>query len=386
MDARRTELVAAARRRLDRVGTTPPDALLALGLLPVSLGDVNAETTRLPLLAGLAVAACVAALAWRRRWPATTCLALAALHLVLSATTPGPWPPQLLIFAVLIGVYAAAAQLTGRRLVLTGAASLAMLWAANVVTAEGDPGDFLAFLLWGAPWLAGRLVRRQTLAAAAAATQAAEVLQRRDQDLREAREGERDRIARELHDVVAHAVSLMVVQAGAERLRLGPEAPQTRAVLDAVESSGRLALADLRTMLGLLRGTGSADDALAPQPQLADLPALVDRVRAAGLPVELQLDGPLAAPPALGLSAYRIVQEALTNVLKHAGPVPTRVQVRVGDAGIQVDVTSPLGSVVPQQRGGRGLLGMRERAALHGGEVACGPDGEDWAVHAVLPR
>ena len=372
------------RRPLGRLRTTRGDLLIAVAVTVLTLGDVNGETTRHPVVAAAMGVVAMLALAWRRRAPFPVVVGICLFNLYLAANTPGEFPPQLMFFGLLIAIYSAAAHTAGRAAVVAGTASFALVTAAHFVTPDGGTDDFLPYLVWGAPWLAGRVVRRQTLEAAASATRAAEVLRRREEELREARAQERDRIARELHDVVAHAVSLIVVQAGAERLRLGPAAPDTRGVLDAIETAGRQALGDLRTMLGLLRDGGSADG-LAPQPQLSDLPALVERVRSAGLPVELELAGG-PVPPALGLTAYRIVQEALTNVLKHAGPVPTSVQVCCADGLLRLDVTSPLPVAVPQQRaGGRGLLGMSERAALHGGSVVCGPEGAQWAVRAELP-
>lgn len=368
-----------------RLRTTRADLLLAVGVTGVSLADIHSGTTTDPLVAWLIAVPALLSLIWRRHRPVAVVLAVCLLDLYLAANTAGDYPPQLMFFGLLLAIYSAGAHTAGRAALVAGGASLALVMAAHYVTPDGDAGDFLPQLVWGAPWLAGRMVRRQTLAAAAAATQAADVLHRRDEELREARVRERDRIARELHDVVAHAVSLMVVQSGAERLRLGEQESQTRAVLEAIETSGRQALTDLRRMLGLLREGGQDEDALAPQPQLSDLPALVERVRAAGLPVELELsDCPVT--PAVGLTAYRIVQEALTNVLKHAGPVPTSVCVRIEGDVLHVDVSSPLPGRVPEQRdGGRGLLGMAERVTLHGGCVLAGPRGDRWRVQVELP-
>jgi signal transduction histidine kinase len=217
---------------------------------------------------------------------------------------------------------------------------------------------------------------------------------------RRALELERARIASELHDVVTHNVSVMIVQAGAARQVLTDSPAQATEALLAVESSGRAAMAELRHLLGLLAprdgaspdGEGAGDLDLHPQPGLGRLTPLIDRVRAAGLPVRLDL-GPMPAdlPPGLDLAAYRVVQEALTNVLKHAGKPATSVRldyrdgdliVQVADAGRPMPAIGP--AVVPGT--GRGLLGLRERAELYGGELAAGPGPDGgWQVTARLP-
>lgn len=305
---------------------------------------------------------------------ALTCL----VNLLLQATAPGDFGSQTSILGVLPAVFTAASLLQGRVAWWAGSASFAVVYASHVVTREGDVADFLPLLIWGLPWLGGRLVRRQALAARAAGARAALL----EVEAREATGRERDRIARELHDVVAHAVSLMVVQAGAERMALQDEAPRTRAVLDAVETTGRQALVELRTMLGVLRSTGSAEG-LAPQPDLAGVVALVDSVRTAGLDVELRTSGNAELVGAgVGLAVYRVVQESLTNALRH-GTGSARVQLSVGDV-VEVEVRNPAGR--PSTVGaGRGLLGMRERVELFGGTLTTGRVGDDWVVSARVP-
>jgi signal transduction histidine kinase len=211
---------------------------------------------------------------------------------------------------------------------------------------------------------------------------------------------ERARIASELHDVVTHNVSVMLVQAGAARQVLTDSPAQAREALLAVESSGRAAMAELRNLLGLLApadgpagsGADGRDLDLQPQPGLDRLTALIDRVRATGLPVELELGGvPPDLPPGLDLAAYRVVQEALTNVLKHAGRPATSVRVgsQDGDLVVQVaDAGRPMPAVgpAPVPGAGRGLLGLRERAELYGGELTAGPrPAGGWQVTARLP-
>jgi len=265
---------------------------------------------------------------------------------------------------------------------VAGAASLALVWVGFVAGPDVNSNDFFPFLIWGAPWLVGRLARRQSLGARADGARAAVLLAEQEAQTRDAASRERDRIARELHDVVAHAVSLMVVQAGAERLA-HPDSP-SRPALEAIETSGRQALVELRSMLGVLRE--SQHEASEPQPDLSSLPALVDRVRDAGLQVELHTTGCGQVPPGIALSAYRVVQEALTNALRHGGEVPTEVRVEVGDA-VLVEVRSGLPSAGMTSRAGsgRGVVGMRERVALHAGSLDAGPEGGQWVVRARLP-
>ena len=180
----------------------------------------------------------------------------------------------------------------------------------------------------------------------------------------------------------------MVVQAGAERLTLGNAESRTRAALEAIESSGREALQELRAMLSVLRDAPdpkAGNPTEAPQPTLADVPALVARVRDAGLPVRLSFPEALPeAPAGVELTAYRLVQEALTNALKHAA-TQTDVTLLVNSDSIQLEVRNACSTVTESSPTGRGLVGMRERVLLHGGELSAGPESGDWVVRARLP-
>jgi signal transduction histidine kinase len=223
---------------------------------------------------------------------------------------------------------------------------------------------------------------------------------------------ERGRIARELHDVVAHSVSVMVVQAGAARRTMAASPDQATTALGQIESTGRQALVELRRLLGLLRDGDRGDGAaLTPQPGLEHLESLAAAAREAGLPVEVTVEGePRPLPAGVDLSAYRIVQEALTNSLKHAGPARARVRVCYGREALEVQVTDdgrgersaarageglvvvtigPDGVLeLPGRRdgGGHGLIGMRERVALFGGTLEAGADpGGGYRVAARLP-
>jgi signal transduction histidine kinase len=203
---------------------------------------------------------------------------------------------------------------------------------------------------------------------------------------REAVIAERARIARELHDVIAHHVSMMVVQAGAERRVLDAGNESTREVLTTIERVGRGALTEMRRLVGMLRGTD--EDALAPQPGVGDLATLVAQMRWAGLDVDLKMEGQSRdIPVGIDLSAYRIVQEGLTNALKHAGHARTTVRVRYGVDSLELEIADDgdPGSV-ELDRGGHGLVGMRERVALYGGTLDAGrrPAG-GFAVRVLLP-
>jgi len=251
---------------------------------------------------------------------------------------------------------------------------------------EGVPG---VLVFAGIPLLAMALVRRivgEREARVDALTARAEALER-EQELRvrEAAELERATIARELHDVVAHKVSVMVVQAGAERSILDPAATSTEETLRTIEETGREALVELRRLLGVLRSGES--QSLAPQPTLADVDALVAQVRDAGVDVELRIEGERRRlAPGVELSAFRIVQEALTNVLKHAGGAHALVALRFEAAELEIEVRDEGGGEhAPGPGTGHGLLGIRERVALHGGRVDAGPTRDGYSVRAWLP-
>ena len=207
-----------------------------------------------------------------------------------------------------------------------------------------------------------------------------------DANVRVAAAEERARIARELHDVLSHSVSVMVVQAGAERLALGSERAATGETLEAIENTGRQALAEMRRLLGMLRAEGESP-AHAPQPTLAELDGLVSQVREAGLPVELYVEGePTALPPGVDVSVYRIVQEALTNVLKHAGPATARVVVRYAGRELELEISDDGRGSAAVGDAGHGLVGMRERVALYGGDFDAGvSNGGGFVVRARLP-
>jgi signal transduction histidine kinase len=254
---------------------------------------------------------------------------------------------------------------------------------------QGSLWIFFIFGLLGGLWLVGDTLRRRTSQLAALEARAAGLERDREQESRRAVTEERARIARELHDVIAHSVSVMVVQAAAARRVLDSQPETTRAALETIETTGRQALAEMRRLLGVMRREDVHDAAKAPQPGLARVAALVGEMRGAGLPVELRVEGePGPVPPGVDVSAYRVVQEALTNALRHAAAASVSVVVRYGRDDVEIEVSDdghgPLED--PASVGGHGLIGIRERVALFHGDFEAGPRaGGGFAVRARLP-
>jgi signal transduction histidine kinase len=245
----------------------------------------------------------------------------------------------------------------------------------------------LAFLVW--PLMLGLAVRSLRDRQRELAAQALELQREREENARRAVLEERVRIARELHDVVAHHVSVMGVQAGAARRVMATRPDKAEAVLSSIEESSRQAVVELHRLLGFLRRADQPDQ-LAPQPDLAQLGVLVAQARQAGLSVELSVEGePRPLPPTLEVSAYRVIQEALTNALKHSDGRTATVRVDYTDAVLEIEVRDDgygAGRRAEKSVGGHGLIGMRERVGLHGGHLSVGGDPEGgFAVRATFP-
>jgi signal transduction histidine kinase len=330
------------------VGTRTAGPLWLLALLPVLIG---------------------APLALRRRAPVLMLLAISA-GIALQCLITGH-PPQVLELLVLFaGGYSLGAHASLRR----AAAGLGV--SAAVILSARSGLSVIPVLGF---WLVGVLVRARRQAASLAGRNAA--LQ---QQAEQAAAAERARIARELHDIIAHHLSVVVLQAAGARA----SGKAADAALAKIEHSGRQALVETRRLLGVLRDTGE-ETGLAPQPGIGELDALAASVRAAGLPVNLVISGDhTALPAAVDVSVYRIVQEALTNVLKHAGPACARVTIGCADGAVTIEITDD-GTGEPGERdpaGGHGLAGMRERVAIFGGELRAGPRAAGgFAVRARLP-
>ena len=278
--------------------------------------------------------------------------------------------------------------LEDRRQAVTGYA-IAMA-AAGVVTindpVQGWSDFFGAVLIISISWLAGFAMGRKLEQASAAQARAERLEREQEAEARAAVAQERARIARELHDVVGHSVSVMTVQASAVRRRLHPEQEQEREALEIVEQTGREALAEMRRLVGVLRRPEEAP-ALAPQPSLEHLDRLVAQARESGLPVELRIEGePTPLPPGVDLTAYRLVQEGLTNAIKHARASKADVVVLYGDGTVEVSVTDDGPGGGDGGGGGHGLVGMRERVSVYGGELEAGPRPEGgYSLKARLP-
>jgi len=260
--------------------------------------------------------------------------------------------------------------------------------AVVVYNFPGRAASELVFtpLLFAVAWLAGFALRERAMQAEAAEARAVQAERDRETAARIAVAEERARIARELHDVVAHAVSLMVLQVGAVRHGMPESAAQDRDALQNVEQVGRAALAEMRTLLGAMRRDSDPVD-LAPQPGLSDVDALLADVRAAGLPVRMQIEGePLVLPRAIDLSAYRIVQEGLTNSLKHAGAHQADVALRYGANEVLVEVRDDGRGPATGDGLGHGLIGINERVKIYGGDLKVGAaSGGGFVLRARLP-
>jgi len=368
-------------------------AVIGVALTAVAVWSANVISTPFAGPAWLKVVWPVligAPLALRRRTPLLSWTIIWA-GISLQALITGNSPEGLeLMFVLGVGSYSVAAYSTLRR-ALAGLAVTAVgatiYGLANHDIMSGNTGNLWSAAFFAtaivAAWLAGVFIRgRREASAQAARTAAAE------QQAERAVADERARMARELHDIVSHNLSVVVLQAAGAQAVGGPGADPA---LEKIERSGRQALVEMRRLLGVLRQPGDqpARPELSPQPGVAELPALVEGVRAAGLPVALAIDGdPAGLPAAVDISAYRIVQEALTNVLKHAGRASAQVSVSCGADEVLIEVTDdgPGPQAGGQASGGHGLAGMRERVALFGGELTAGPrPAGGFAVRARLP-
>jgi signal transduction histidine kinase len=356
----------------------------------------------------LALLAVTLPLALRRRFPLAVAGVVIIMFVVgrvaLSPELPGvAWENYVTVWACWLALYGAVAHSPRRRLTALVVAGLTAILFGEVVREvafykggafPGLPLNRGFFLVYNAafiafPLLIGLAVRSLRERQRELAAQATELQREREENARRAVLEERVRIARELHDVVAHHVSVMGVQAGAARRVMGRQPDKAEEVLSSIEASSRQAVVELHRLLGFLRRADQPDE-LAPQPDLAQLPDLVAQAGQGGLTVELSVEGePRPLPRTLEVSAYRVIQEALTNAVKHSGGTTATVRVDYTETVLEIDVRDdgnrgagrPLSNV-----GGHGLMGMRERVGLHGGHLRAGVTAQGgFAVHATFP-
>jgi signal transduction histidine kinase len=370
-------------------GLPRTDVALALGLLGLKEAFVFTGTLMSGGATALSVASAAALtvpLAWRRQAPLAVA-ALVAGAIVVDGLAAG-WESAVISFdCSIIAAYSAGAHARQRHAL----AALAALLFANFVDALGAPGSragalALAIVVFSlVPWLVGQALQRERSRTAQLRAFASQLEAEREQRARDAVTTERGRIARELHDVVAHAISVIAVQADAATKLLRHDPDRARGPLETIQTTSRGALAEMRQLVGLLRDS-KEQAPLGPQPGVTDLERLVGDTRRSGLRVTLAVTGEIRPLPAtLDLAAYRIVQEGLTNVRKHAGPARARVSVRYEQDSLDVEVRDD-GHAGFASGGGHGLVGIRERVTLLGGKLESGPaHNGGFVLHARLP-
>ena len=364
------------------------DVALVLLVLCFSLTEVLTEQVPGPTWAGVvsAFGFSVPLLA-RRRWPWAVLVVVYGMLVFCVATGVSTYQ----YMGSVIGCVVALGTLAGRTELAASLVALAVSYAVLLVTALTDPGGWLwgGFIV-GAVWIGGRMVRAHRVLIERLRVTAAELEQSRALAEEAGVVRERTRLARELHDVIAHSVSVMVVQAGAAERMLDRDPDRASRAMSSVQDTGREALVELRRLLGVLRTEGGPahDEQLAPQPDLADLDRLVEQVRASGLEVEVSCTGDVRGlGSGVELAAYRILQEAMTNVIRHAHAQHAVVEVRYGPDSLELSVRDDgTGGALVVPGTGNGVRGMTERAAMYGGTLtARARRGGGFEVRAALP-
>jgi len=363
------------------------DLGIALALTAWLLAEVWAEHLHPTWLAAPLLTVAGLSLAWRRSRPIVVAVIIVTIMIVLAAAGMTLHSAVSPVVALGLASWSVGAYESRRRAAVGLGIILVGLWISMGVDAARGTDHYVstdypwigAILL--SPGLCGIAFGARTRSLRAAETRSKEL----ELERREAIAAERARIARELHDVIAHSVSVMTVQAGAAEEMLKHDPARAVAPVQAVQETGRQALVEMKRLVGVLKDVGEDDDR-APQPRLADLQQLASKLRDAGQQVDLRVEGePREMPLGVELSAYRVVQEALTNTLKHAGGAPATVTIHYGEHELSIEVRDE-GRAVRESNGGHGLAGMRERIGIFGGTFQAGPHDEGgFAVHAVLP-
>jgi signal transduction histidine kinase len=362
------------------------------GALEIATSEGEHGAPTMPIAVGVAFALAITLLLLlRRRFPFAAPAAMLIAGAAVSFVDGRYFPFTFAGFITALTACFLLGMLDDRRQARIG---LAISFAALAIIVVNDPAPVgadgviipIIFLM---VWLFGSGLGRKLEEAREAEERAATVERRRAEEARAAVAEERARIARELHDVVGHAVSVMTVQASGVRRLLNPDQVREREALEIVEQTGREALAEMRRLVGVLRRPEEAP-ALAPQPSLQHLEQLVEKAREAGLPVDVRIEGEVTELPAgVDLTAYRLVQEGLTNAMKHAKAAKAEVLIRYGIDAVELQISDDGRGFSDgnADSGGHGLVGMRERVAVYGGELDAGPRPEGgYTLRARLPK
>jgi signal transduction histidine kinase len=388
----------AVRSQVARINPLVADGLVALVAAGLSLAQMQGyPSPRDRSILNIAfILLQTIPLVFRRRFPFTV-FAFCAVSLGVQGSLD-LHSPTFAFLAVNFALYSLAAY-GDRRLAILGVSVWAFMLTLSLVwlIATTWPRLRIAalynvfddYVLLAAAWILGEGIRQRRARAAALEDRAATLEREREEKARQAVTQERLRIARELHDVVAHSLSVIGVQAGAARLVLDSEPERAREAVASIEAIANEAMAEMRRALGILRDTERSGEALAPLPGLRQLPSLLKHVTVAGLPVDLTVEGsPRPLATSIDLSLYRIVQEGLTNALKHAGAARAEVVVRYGEHDIELEVSDDGRGSSPSagRSEGAGTIGMRERVALFGGDLWVGPRPQGgYSVRVCLP-
>ena len=362
------------------------DALVAAVTLALSVPPVTGPTGHNHALSLVLILVMVSVLVWRRRAPFIVLTVITGVALV--QLTTGTLNGGL---ALVVAFYTLAAYAPGRSIL----AGVALLEGAALVTALFSGHALLTWTtlsgLMIATWFTGYYARTRKSYLASLVRRAERLERERDIQAQLGASAERARIAREMHDIIAHNIAVMIALADGATYTAADNPGQAAALMGEVSATGRSALTEMHRLLGVLRQPNGPGHA--PQPTLADIDNLLAAVRAAGLPTRLTVIGqPAALPPSMQLALYRIIQEALTNTLKHSTAASARVELTYLPDGVALELTDdgqprarPVGEPGAEPAAGHGITGMRERAAVFGGEVSAGPRlGGGWRVHTML--
>jgi signal transduction histidine kinase len=360
----------------------PADIAIAGAFLVFTVAEaVFRNDVTSPVLHVAVAGVAMVVLAWRRSYPIGVAVWVVATNVAIN-----PEGEFSTLLSLVLVCYTIGAETESPRS-YAGLAVVVLTFTAVSVSEGIVPSDVAAALVFFVgPWSVGVAVRQKVARTEEAVARADRLEREREAEAAVAAAEERTRIARELHDIVSHSISVVTIQTQAVRRRLGPEHAKEAADLAAVEATAREALAEMRRLFGVLRSEGESAS-LMPQPGLHELDRLVAQVRGSGLDVEVRVAGdPYDLPPGVDLAAYRIVQEALTNALRHSGAQLARVVLRYGPTRLDIEVEDEGRGLATVTTGGHGLVGVRERVALYGGTVDIGP-GETGGVRlaASLP-